>query len=388
MKIEEMNLEEVEARLSEIEGEVETRSGEDLEALKAEVIELNQRKAELVEAETRKAQAEALNNGSVVPDKIIEERKGEEVKMEKTYGIGCAEYRSAFLNQIRGIELNAEERAALTSSTASVGYSIPEQTQNEILRKAKKAAPMLDEVTLLAVAGNVRFAVEGTVNDASIHSEASTASGAADTLVEVTLGGYEMYKLVEISDTVRTMAIDAFENWLTDMLAEKVGALIDSYLISGTGSSQPEGVDNITWNSSNSVSVAKTGSLTAAKVQEVIGLLPSAYDKDAKFVMSKKTLYSDFMGLQDNAKNAIVRGDVAGNGFTVYGIPVVIDDNVTLHEAILGNFKKIVANMPEAIQIKTAFDIDHNTYKYAGVAMFDSKVAISDAFVKITKATS
>lgn len=386
MEINEMQMSDIESRLSQISEELNTPEA-DIDALTEEVNALEERKLELnKEIEERKAKMDAIITGEE-PTTVIKTFEEEKRTMNNTFGIDSKEYRDAFLNQIRGIELTAEQRSVLSSSTASVGYSIPEQTQNEILKKARKAAPMLDEVTLLAVAGNVRFAVEGTVADASIHSEGSTASGAADTLVEVTLGGYEMYKLVEISDTVKTMAIDAFEAWLTDMLAEKVGALIDAYLISGTGSSQPEGIDNVTWTSANSITVAKTASLTAANVQTVIGLLPSAYDRAAKFIMSKKTLYQDFMGLQDNAKNAIVRGE-GPDGFTVYGIPVVIDDNVTLHEALLGDCKKVVANLPESIQIKTAFDIDHNTYKYAGVAMFDSKVAVSDAFVKITKATS
>lgn len=386
MNLENMTLAEVEARIAEL--DMEVRSSEDPEAIEKATEErkaLNERREELKALETRKAQAQELENGAM-PDKTIEARK-EDKNVGKEYGINSAEYRSAFLKQIRGLDLNVEERAAMTSATNSAGYAIPEQTQNEILRKAKKAAPMLEEITLLSVAGAVRFAVEGSVANASKHVEGSTASGSADTLVEVTLAGYEMYKLVEISDTVKTMAIDAFENWLTDMLAEKVGALIDSYLITGTGSSQPEGIDNVSWNSDNSVTVAKSASLTAANVQTVIGLLPSAYDKNAKFVMSKKTLFQDFMGLQDNSKNAIVRGE-GPDGFSVYGIPVIIDDNVTLHEAILGDLKKVVGNLAENVQVKTAFDIDHNTYKYAGVALFDSKVAVSDAFVKITKATS
>ena len=42
MKLEEMTLADVEARLAEIETELETRSGEELDALKAEVVELQE----------------------------------------------------------------------------------------------------------------------------------------------------------------------------------------------------------------------------------------------------------------------------------------------------------------------------------------------------------
>ena len=50
--------------------------------------------------------------------------------------------------------------------------------------------------------------------------------------------------------------------------------------------------------------------------------------------------------------------------------------------------KKYVANLNEAINVKTAYDINTNSYKYLGVANFDGKPAIEEAFVKLVKASS
>ena len=306
---------------------------------------------------------------------------------QRSFDVSSPEYRSAFFKKLRRLELTETEKRAFSSGASSAGAVIPTQTANEIIKKLKQHAPLLGEITLLQVAGNVKFAIENAKADAAIHTENATITAGTDTFTTVTLGGYEIVKLVQISDTVSTMSIDAFESWLTDMLAEKIGEKIGVCLVNGTGASEPAGVASATtWGDTNSITVTKAGSLTAANVQALIGLLDGVYDANAKFLMSKKTLFTDFMPLQDNSKNSIVT--VEGKDYFVYGYPVMLESNVAIHEAYLGDFKKIVGNLSEDIVVKSDFDIDTNSNKFLGVALFDSKVADSDAFVKLAKAAT
>lgn len=298
-----------------------------------------------------------------------------------------AVYRVAFFKRLQGKELSPEELTAYSSGASSAGAVIPTQTAEEIITKLKERAPLLQEITLLQVQGNVTFAVEGTNNAAAIHTENASITPAADTLVKVSLSGWEVTKLIQVSDTVKTMSINAFEGWLVDMLVESIADKISDMIINGTGSSQAKGIEKAnTWGDTNSVSVAKAGSLTAANVQTLIGLLGGGYDANAKFIMSKKTLYTDFMPLQDNSKNDIVTRE--GRSYYVYGYPVLIDSRVTEHEAYLGDLKKYVANLAESVNVKADFDIDTNSNKYLGVAIFDGAPALGEAFVKLVKATS
>lgn len=378
-------LKEIEKRMKGIKSEMENENA-DINALTEETDRLiEERKNILSGIERRKALLDKIavgDAGEGMP--AINEKQEPETR---GYTRESAEYRSAFLKNIRGIELTGVERRAFSSASDSAGAVIPTQTANEIIKKMKQIAPLLGEITLLNVTGNVRFAVEDTIADPTLHSENASITAATDKLSTVTLGAYEITKLVQVSKTVATMSIDAFESWLTDMLAEKLTEKICLYLISGTGTSQPQGVGSSNeWGETNSVTVAKTGSLSATNVQNLIGLLNGAYDRNAKFLMSKKTLFNDFMPLQDNSKNSIVRTE--GQNFYIYGYPVLLDDNITIHEAFLGDFKKIVGNLSEAINIVSGFDIDTNSYKYLGCAMFDSKVADKKAFVKLAKATA
>ena len=382
-----MRIKEIEARLAAIKKEIEERAdamkAEEIDALEKETKELTEERAGLIAAaEKRNGILDNIAKGAGIVSRTFEQKQD---NADPDDPFGTPEYRSAWLKNLRRLPLTDAEKRAYANASGTGAEVVPTQTANEIISKVKKLAPMLNEVTLLHVKGAVKFAVEGTNNDAAIHKENAAIAAAADTLTTVTLTGYEIIKLVQISDTVMTMSIAAFESWIVDMLAEAIARKVEDFFINGTGSSQPKGIDKAnTWGAENSVTVTKAGSLTAANVQTLIGLLNAGYDRNAKFAMSKKTLFTDFMPLQDNSKNHIVT--VQGNNYFVYGYPVLLSDYVKEHEAFLGDFKKVCANLAENINVKNAYDIDTNSYKYSGIAIFDCTPAIGEAFVKLAKA--
>lgn len=383
-----MRIKEIEARLAAIKKEIEERGdamkAEEIDALEKETKELTEERTGLIAAaEKRNGILDNIAKGGGVSVRSF--GKKEEDNTDPDDPFGTPEYRSAWLKNLRRLPLTDAEKRAYANASGKGAEVVPTQTANEIISKVKKLAPMLNEVTLLHVKGAVKFVVEGTNNDAAIHTENAAITPATDTLTTVTLSGYEIVKLVQISDTVMTMSIAAFESWIVDMLAEAIARKVEDFFINGTGTSQPKGIDKAnTWGETNSVSVGASASLTAANVQTLIGLLNAGYDRNAKFVMSKRTLFTDFMPLQDTSKNHIVT--VQGNSYFVYGYPVLLSDYVKEHEAFLGDFKKVCANLAESINVKNAYDIDTNSYKYSGIAIFDCQPAIGEAFVKLVKA--
>lgn len=383
-----MRIKEIEARLAAIKKEIEERGdamkAEEIDALEKETKELTEERTGLIAAaEKRNGILDNIAKGGGVSVRSF--GKKEEDNTDPDDPFGTPEYRSAWLKNLRRLPLTDAEKRAYANASGTGAEVVPTQTANEIISKVKKLAPMLNEVTLLHVKGAVKFVVESTNNDAAIHTENAAITPAADTLTTVTLSGYEIVKLVQISDTVMTMSIAAFESWIVDMLAEAIARKVEDFFINGTGTSQPKGIDKAnTWGATNSVSVGASASLTAADVQTLIGLLNAGYDRNAKFVMSKRTLFTDFMPLQDTSKNHIVT--VQGNSYFVYGYPVLLSDYVKEHEAFLGDFKKVCANLAESINVKNAYDIDTNSYKYSGIAIFDCQPAIGEAFVKLVKA--
>ena len=384
-----MRIKEIEARLAAIKQEIEQRgdamTAAEIDALEQETTQLTEERAGLIAAaEKRNGILDNIAKGAGIVSRSFQQNNGDD-NAAPDDPFGTPEYRSAWLKNLRRLPLTDAEKRAYANASGTGAEVVPTQTANEIISKVKKLAPMLNEVTLLHVKGAVKFVVEGTNNDAAIHTENAAITPAADTLTTVTLSGYEIVKLVQISDTVMTMSIAAFESWIVDMLAEAIARKVEDFFINGTGTSQPKGIDKAnTWGATNSVSVGASASLTAANVQTLIGLLNAGYDRNAKFVMSKRTLFTDFMPLQDTGKNHIVT--VQGNSYFVYGYPVLLSDYVKEHEAFLGDFKKVCANLAESINVKNAYDIDTNSYKYSGIAIFDCQPAIGEAFVKLVKA--
>jgi HK97 family phage major capsid protein len=349
-------------------------TNEELTQIEARVNELETEKKALEEkAEKRNATLEKVKKGlGGIEVEKSEERK-EDNKME-------VNYRNAFFKKLMGKELNEEERALTTSSTAV----IPTETSDKIFDKMVQLVPLLGEIELFHVPGNLKFAVETTRADAGYHTQNSTGINvdATAVLTEVSLGGYEFTKLIQVSDSILQMSVNDFEDWLVRMLAESIATKIEYEIINGTGSSTVKGINAISYvNNTNGVQFNGSTGLTGANVRTAIGLLPGGYDKGAKFLMKKKTLFNQFMGLQDNAKHDLVR--VEGNNYYIYGYPVILSDEVADNVAFLGNFKKYVGNLNRDVEVKKDFDIDTNSYKYLGVGIFDGKPACEDAFIKI-----
>ena len=388
-----MNYDEIQKELKQIEERLSSEediSEDDMKSLEERVEQLETEKKSLIQkAEKRRETLEKIKRGEIGKKKEEYQEKredGKEMNEERSI-LENAEYRTAFLKKLQGKKLTNEEERTMTSAANSVGVVIPTVTQNLIMEKLEQFAPLLNEIELLRVDGNVTFAVETDQTEANVHVEGATITEDGEVLIPVSLASYEITKYITISKTVAKMSIDAFEKWLTNMLARRIARKITKLIISGTGTNQPTGVEKAnTWGATNSVTVGAAASLSEGNVTDLIALLPGAYDANAKWLMSKKTLYSDFRPLQNKSKNDIF---VKENGkFYVDGYEVMLDDSVTFHEAYLGDFKMYAGNLSEDVTVDTDKKLSNNSFEYLGCAMFDGKPALGEAFVKLVKATS
>lgn len=367
-------LKEIEARKLEIRNLLTSGAEADLDALEKELRSLEAEEAEL---NKRKAIAEGINAGSVpassIPNPEAQERGAEDP---------AKEYRSAFLKNLMGQQLTEAEQRAFAAS--GVSGAMPEETVNQIIAKLKQIVPMLGEINLFNFPGAVKFAVEGTRNAAAKHTENADIDDSADTLVTIELGAYEIVKILKVSETVKVMTVNGFENWLVENLTASIAEKIDNYIVNGSGSSEPKGIAYAaTWvDGTNAVAWAST-SLANVDIVEGISYLPGRYDKGAKFYMSKKTFWNNVMPIRDDSKAPIVRGE---NGrYFIHGYEVAMDDNYADGVIYFGNAKYIYGNLGENINVKSDEHAGFTSASvvYRGLAIFDCKPAVDDAFVKI-----
>lgn len=376
--IERMNA--INTRRAEIRSLLEGNGEVDLDTITTELRNLDE---EFKALEERKATIEGINLGTIPANPLANPAAPDNRDADNNE----AEYRSAWLKQVRRLELTDSEQRTLTTADGSAKAAVPTTTMNKIIERVNQYCPMLDKIDLMRVPGGVTIPAEGTTNDAQTHAEGAKITADEDSLESVTLLAYEITKLVTISKSVEKMSIDAFENWLVTKIARKISDKINALIFSGTGKNEAEGIDTITWDATNSVTIAKTGKLTEANVKDTVSLLNGGYDDGAEWYMSKTTFFTDFHPLMNNSKDNIVTQE--GGKYRVMGYPVCLDDRITLHEAILGNaLRGYAGNMPEDVTITSQFIARENAYDFLGCAMFDGKVQAKEAFVKIVKATA
>lgn len=389
---------EILARLAEIRTRLESDEKLTDDQVKDLETEARNLETELAGIERRSQIAAGINTGSVethsaAPNPITGEVPGTtphaEGGEESRNIVDTPEYRSAWLKNMRNLDLTAVEQRTITTADGSAGKAVPTTTRNKIIEKVHQYCPMLDKIDLLRVPGGVKIPAEGTTVDAKTHAEGAVITADADTIIAVVLSGYEVTKLVTISKSVEKMTIDAFEDWLARKVGRKVAEKISALIFNGSGINEAQGVNAITWNATNSVTVATSASPTAANIKTLVGLLNGGYDDGAEWYMKKQTFFTDIHPLMDNSKDNIVTYDPATGKYRIMGYPVNFDDRLTLHEAILGDFfLGYVGNMPEDVTVTSDFVVRENAFDFLGCAMFDGKVQATEAFVKLVKATA
>ena len=302
--------------------------------------------------------------------------------MERTYNIDSVEYREAWLKNLQGKELNAEQRAAVSASAA-----IPTQTLNKI-EAYLEDSPILSRVDMTYIPGNVTIPVEGTNADAAWVAMGTAATDSGDSITSISLAAYKLIKTVEITADIEAMAIDAFESWLVTALAIKIEKALDAAVFNGTGTNQATGI-------CTTISTA-TGTFTKAKAKysdlvNIIASLEGGPARNAVFAMPRKLFFSDVLGIEDQNGQPVCHTDVESPAkYNILGYPVILDDNIPKDNILFGDFKAYKLNIAKAPQVTSDDSVAFRTGSrvYRAMALADGKLAISSAFVRFTRATS
>ena len=194
-----MRIDEINTRLAEIRNAIDTATGEELTNLETEVAQLTEERQQIMnEVQTRQQLRENIAAG-LVSGTVIENTE-EENKMEnRTFNAGSAEYREAYLMNLQGRTLDAEQRAAVNATAA-----IPTQTLNRIEAYLEEN-PILSRIDMTYIPGNVVIPVEGNKGDAAWVEMGAAATDSADSINSISLAAYKLIKTVEITADVEAM---------------------------------------------------------------------------------------------------------------------------------------------------------------------------------------
>ena len=347
----------------------------DLNALESEMESINEELESRKQAEAQKVEIrEAVANGAgEIIKTFVEERK----TMEKNFTVDGAEYRQAWLKNLMGLQLDAEERTAITATDA-----IPTETLNKIINVLKDNA-LLGKIDLMQIPGYVKIPIYSTNADAAW---TDTATDSVDVIGNITLQPKQLIKTIEVPATVDKMSISAFERYIVEALANKIESALQKAAIVGTGTGEPTGI--IT------AATAHTGTFTKAAVTKadllsIMGDLPSEYQNGACWIMPSKVFFSEVMAIADHNTFTNVNN---GFDYRLFGKDVVFDDNakVSNKDAILyGSPKAYHMNLGEGVKVDKDMSIGFrsNSAVYRGVCLADGNLDNAGAFVKYIRAT-
>ena len=299
--------------------------------------------------------------------------------MEKRdFSVDGAEYRQAWLKNLMGKELDAEERTAITGTDA-----IPTDTLNRIVNVLKDNA-LLGKIDLMQIPGYVKIPIYSTNAEAAW---TDTATDSVDVIGNITLQPKQLIKTIEVPATVDKMSISAFERYITEALANKIESALQKAVIAGTGTTEPVGI--IT------AATAKTGTFTKAAVTKadlltIMGDLQAEYQNGACWIMPAKVFFAEVMAIADHNDFTNVN-----DGFTyrLFGKDVVFDDNASKSSKdmiLYGQPKAYHVNLGEGVRVDKDMSVGFrsNSAVYRGVCLADGNLDNAAAFVAYTRATS
>ncbi|EGQ4184518.1 phage major capsid protein [Staphylococcus pseudintermedius] len=390
------SLEDIETRAGQIRGTIENDPEADITKLNIEIEGLNQAKENIKEKEQ-----EQVENRSYNPITGQQFKQNNEVQNNNVFG--TEEYRSAFFKKMLGQELSdveqrsfnhamdiqkSEHRADEFTSSSNASAVIPEQTLNEVIRRARTQGGLLANVRSFNMPTKIRIPISTPQERAEWHTEGAKVEADKVVTTAVSFEANEIIKIFSISVKAKTMSISAFESYLVEELTNCVVEAIEYALINGTGNNQGQGIlTGITWNDENSLEL--TGKYT--DFTKALGMLKRGYAQNAKFAMSNATLYNTVYGVQDGNKRPIFVQDAQrDNVGYIFGKPVIIDDNIEDGTIILGDFNYVGYNLPQGIMLESSRESSFRSglIDYRAMAVADTRVLVDDAFVKLTSASS
>lgn len=366
-------IEEIEARLSAISGELDNDSA-DIDALEKEVRDLKAEKKQLEEAAEKRNRLK----GEVASGKTGEviRRFSPEQTETRSYGPSSPEYRNAFLKNLLDLDMTKEERAAFVHTTANTSAVLPTTMLNTIWDLVSQRHSIMGDITIYRT-GTILEVVKHTAiaqGAAKTVAENAANDDEQNTFVKVTLSGKDFSKHVDISYAMERMSIDAFEQYLINEISASLGDALADDVISQIGTDMTGG---------NKVNSAANDTLTFKELAALFGKLKRV--NTVSVYATRATIYNYLVGMVDTTGRPIFQPSAqAGQEGVILGAQIKVEDSVADNVILVGDARKVNYNMVQDIMIESDRDIKKHVTTYSGYARGSGALIDPDAFAQLT----
>lgn len=391
MNIEEMKLDDIQARKAEIvarrdamTAELEAAEDAALDALKEEAQQLNEEERQLNEREAaimkaaeerQKEIAEVLETGEVKHEfEGRKEMSNLEVRKSHEYNVAYAEYIKT--------GNDAECRALLTENVSGT-VPVAEYVEGRV-RTAWERDGITSRVRKTFLKGNVKVGYEISATGAVVHTEAANSAVTEEQLVLgiVNLVPQSIKKWISISDEVYDLAGEEFLDYIYDELTYQIAKKLADAIIADI-----EACGTVSTGALPAVPKLAATTITVGLADQALALLS---DEAANpVIMMNKQTWGLFKAAQ------------ADNGYNYdpfAGLPVVFNNSIAAFSAATTGVTYAIvgdlgigaqANFPNGQEIEIKFDdktkMEYDLVRILGRDFVGHGVVAPYAFAKITK---
>lgn len=382
MQINEMQMSDIETRLSELTEEMNTPEA-NIESITSEIDALEERKNVLkAEIEERKAQMEAITVGEE-PTEVIKTFTEERKTMDLMEIRNSNEYAKAYLNVLKNSD-DTECRALLSENVSGGIVPVPTFLETEI-KNAWEECKIASLVKQTSYKGNVKVGFEVSATGAVVHVEGTPAPD-EEALVwgSVELKAENIKKWITISDeAIEGTTIDTLGELYKEIaqrIVEKAEELIIGKIVASpaTTSTTAVGVPVSTDSAIVADTIVKAEALLSGKAKNLyIAMNRQTYASFVAVAMASNYAVDVFDGLKDK----IVFTDA---------LPPFSTASSSDTYAIIGDFGYgFQINKPNGDDIKITVDnlslAEKDLVKIVGRQFVGMGVVAPKAFVKIVK---
>lgn len=380
------------ALVAEAEGLIAESKFEDSTAKMEEVKELDNKfegiQREMANLNALKEQTVVtLENKSVKPDEIVNSKQitalGEKEQMENKVVM-----ENAFAKVLMGKELSQVEMENVTYAEDNQ-VVIPQTTMNEVIGLVSEQYPFFGNARKLEIKGNVRIPKHKAITsgDAKFYAEKTPTEVEANEMVQITLTGKEVSKLIEITFKLEAMSVDAFLAYLKQELVDRIGALVGSKVFTGDASAlEPEfeGCIKVLETAGQKVSYPLTG-LTYENVTEAFGKVASQFANRTAVYASNATIWNQLANITTTSGQPIFIADPTGQTVgRMFGRPVLADGGVPEGVIVIGSAQDgYVINTNKGLTLESDRNLKARTTEFLAHAIMDGAVTNEKALVVV-----
>lgn len=294
----------------------------------------------------------------------------------------------AFMNTVNAM---VEHRSGEQNfNMGNNGAIIPQSIAHRIITKVQEMCPILAGATIYSVKGTLKVPVYGNANSThnitvDYQTEFSEITADAGAFTSIDLTGYLCGALTLIGKSViNNSEIDVFSFIISEM-AKRISLFIEKELLTGTGSANNHCTGALS--TTNTLNAESTTSITADKLIELQGKVPTPFQANACWTMKPET-FTAIRKLKDSAGQYLLQqngGITSAFPYTLLGKPVYLSDNMPAigsgNKAVLyGEYSGLSVNIRENIEIQPLYEKYATQHAVGLVAWFeiDSKITEND----------